>query len=79
MLVSSYGSTSREAAAGDGDSDGVVVVEGVVALVLARDEGRDEEKELDEELLLRDGARSLDGVPDEAASGSGSMMIGLVL
>ena len=82
MLLSSYGSISREATAGDGDSDGVVVV---VALVLARDSGRDVEDELDEEvlllllLLLRDGARSLDGVgPDEAASGSGSMMMGLV-
>lgn len=66
MLVTSYGSTSL--VAGGGDPDGEVAL-------LPRDCGRDESKELDEELVLSDGARSPGGVPvlDEAA---GSTIVG---
>ena len=69
MFVGSRGSTSL--VAGGGDPDGEVAL-------LPRDCGRDESKELDEELALSDGARSLGGVPalDEAA---GSMIVGFVL
>lgn len=69
MLVTLYGSTSF----GHGEGGSV----GEVAL-LPRDCGRDESKKVDEELVLNDGIRSLDGVPgfDETA---GSIMSGLVV
>lgn len=69
MLVSSYGSTSF----GHGEGGSV----GEVAL-LPRDCGRDESKEVDEELVLSDGIRSFEGVPgfDETA---GSIMTGFVV
>lgn len=69
MLVSPYSSTSF----GHGEGGSV----GEVAL-LPRDCGRDESKEADEEPVLRDGIRSLDGVPgfDETA---GSIMRGFVV
>ena len=69
MLVSSYGSTSFEK--GEGGSVGEVAL-------LPRDCGRDESKEVVEELVLSDGTRSFEGVPvfDETA---GSIMTGFVV
>ena len=66
ILVSSYGWTPL--GVGKGDSDGEVAL-------LPRDCGRDESKELDEELVLSDGTGSLDGVLGLGGA-AGSMMIG---
>ena len=54
--------------AGEGDPDGEVAL-------LARDCGRDESKEVDEELVLSDGIRRLDGGL-ELGEAAGSTMIG---
>ena len=62
MLVS-----STSLGVGKGDSEGDVAL-------LARECGRDESKELEEELVLNDGLRSLGGVP--GVESTGSTMIG---
>ena len=66
MMVS-----STSLGVGKGDSEGDVAL-------LARECGRDESKELDEELVLSDGMRNLGGVP-ELDESAGSTMVGFAL